>query len=352
MAAKQSRRGGGGGGGVVLAVVTVLIILGLIAGYIPVVLTLDPYRKATEELNALIEANVYEPLMEADAEVQVSPVTEDRRTPYDINLMRVAKQYIEWGAQLERYTELTGWEGEDAVAELAETLDQAQDVDLRPATIRQYVQELRLALRKAETEVAALKADREKARTEANDLRDQLNAAQQEVRKLEERAQADIQAERKEKEEEINVLSATNDRLNENLQTARNEHRRLTQTLRQEREQWSEQETELKQVVSTLRERLAEREPEAIGPREGQVESADMIREYAIVSLGERDGIEIGDEVNIFRMGRGAVRILKATGRVVSTQDFISRVDLMEIVDEDYPIIEGDIVVPAGAEEG
>lgn len=352
MAARQSRRGSSEGGGIVLAVVTVLIILGLIGGYIPVVLTLDPYRRATEDLNALIEANVYEPLMEAGAQVQVAPITADRRTPYDINLMRVAQQYIEWGAMLDDIAELIGWEAETAVPDIRSTLEDARDVDLRPATIREYVQELRLALRTAQTDASSLESDLERARTEAGDLREQLDNAKQEVRRVEERAQRDIIAEREKKEGEIRTLSTTNDRLAQNLEDARTEARRLTQTLSQERDRWEDRRGDLEAEVARLERRLAERLPVVIPPREGEVQSADMIREYAIVNLGRQDGMGLGDEVNIYRLGRGAIRILKAVGRVVSTQEFVSRVDLMEIVDPDYPVIEGDIVVPAEMEEG
>ena len=352
MAARQSRRGSSDGGGIILAVVTVLIILGLIGGYIPVVLTLDPYRKATEELNALIETNVYEPLMEAGAEVQVAPITADRRTPYDLNLMRVAKQYIEWGGNLDNVTQVIGWESETAVADIRSVLEDARDVDLRPSTIRQYVQELRLALRTSQTEVSSLESDLERARTEAGDLREQLDNAKLEVRRVEERAQRDIIAEREKKEGEIETLSRTNDRLAENLETSRNEARRLTQTLSQDRDRWEDRRGDLEAEIARLERRLAERLPVVIEPREGEVQSADMIREYAIVNLGKQDGMALGDEVNIYRVGRGAIRILKAVGRVVSTQEFVSRVDLMDIVDPDYPVIEGDIVVPAAMEEG
>lgn len=344
--AVNPRRGGGGGGSVILIIVTILIILGLIAGYIPVVLAFDPYVRAVVDLNDLIEENVYEPLRQGGVPVRKQTITAEQKTPFDRDIMLEAKQHIEMGVQYDSLVSIVGWEGVRALGEIEDMLKQAHDVLGRhPASVRDFVEQLRLAYRKAQTDKASLSSDLQKASDEADAHRKALDEALQEVRNLEQRAQADIVAERQKKEEEIKGLAEFNDRLNADLQTARQSLNEARRTARREREAWNEREAELRQRIVLLEDRLAREEPVEILPVEGEIHSADMLREYAIVSLGEQHGMRIGDTVRIYRVGRGGIRILKATGRVVSVQRFISRVDLFDL-DRQYPVIEGDVVVP------
>ena len=146
-------------------------------------------------------------------------------------------------------------------------------------------------------------------------------------------------------EQENVKLTQANRRLNRQLDKSAQGLQLLTDNLKKDREAAESKITNLTQENDRLRRELARKTPKKVKKVEGKVISCDMIREYAIVGIGSRQGMELGDKVKIYRMGKAGIRVLKADGTVVSVTDFISRVDLANL-DMQYPVIKGDIVTP------
>ncbi len=345
MAARQSRRQGGGG--VVLAVVTILIILLLIAGYVPVVIHLEPYARAAKELNANMDEYVTKPLESRKVAVEKEAVTADRRTPYGIKAFTTVKKYLTSGLDYEELAKAVGWQGETAIADIQRALDGASDVGLHPATVQQYLQELREALRKAREEINSITEARNKAIAEAKRIQEKLDNAEKINRDQAAKAEKDILAERMKKEAEIKELAAKNDKLGANLEKALAEGRATAKTLSEERAKFAKQDEEQRVRIHNLEVQLGKKAPKVVAEVQGEVLLADMIREYAIIGLGSKDNIALGDTVTIMRSTKEGKLVPKAIGHVVSVSELTSRVNIT--VDKDamqYPVIEGDKVIP------
>jgi len=345
MAARQSRRQGGGG--VVLAVVTILIILLLIAGYVPVIIHLDPYVRAAKELNGSMDEYVTKPLEGRKVAVEKEAVTADRRTPYGIKAFTTVKKYLTSGLDYEDLAKAVGWQGETAIADIQRALEGASDVSLRPATVQQYLQELREAFRKAKEEINAITEARNKAIAEAKRIQEKLDNAEKINREQAAKAEKDVLAERQKKEGEIKELSAKNDKLNDNLQKALADGRTAAQALAAERAKFAKQDEEQRVRIRNLEIELGKKADKVVADLQGEVLLADMIREYAIIGLGRKDDISLGDTVTILRSTKEGKLVPKALGHVVSVSELTSRVNIT--VDKDnvqYPVIEGDKVVP------
>lgn len=337
------------GGGVVLAVITVLIILALIGGYVPVILALDPYVKSAKRLDELIQTHLYDPLVKKGVKLKKSAVTRDQPSGFEVEMMSQVEELALKGVEYENLTAIVGWKEGNPAEDIDKTLKAARGgpkgVGRTPTSLKDYVSLLREDLGKARTQVSSMSEDRQKAIKEAQTLRNQLFALQKKVETIQSKAERDIISLRKKLEMENVRLTGTNKKLSASLDKSAQQLDRLTDTLKRDREAAEKKLLELANQVSSLQSQLKEKVVKRQKKIEGEVKSCDMIREYAIVSLGKRQGMKLGDKVRIYRMGKGGIRVLKSKGTLVDVQEFISRVDLKD-PDRSYPVIVGDIVVP------
>jgi hypothetical protein len=347
MAPQPMRRAPSSGGGrYVLATFVVLLIVALMASIVGLVLYFDPYVHATNKLNETIEKSLYQPLREKGVELARATPSAEIRSPYGVEFFKQVQDVALLGTRYDEMVKVAGFEPDSAVDEMNRIIAGANDVSPRPPDIKKYVDALRRTLAQNKIKIDGLERDVAAARQERDQVRDERDLARKLVAQKVSEGDQKTREVREQKEQEINQLKSANDRLAKELNDVRKERNDLAQQVRKVQEDTAEQTKKMKAEVERVQKILAAKQEEEKKEVQGQVQHADMMRKFAVVGLGAKDGVKLGDTLEIFRIGRGGVKIKKAVAKVVRVEDLISQVDLFELADE-HPVVEGDIVIPA-----
>ncbi|NLE59783.1 MAG: hypothetical protein GX616_15605, partial [Planctomycetes bacterium] len=332
------------------ATVVVLVIIGLFASIVGLVLHYEPYKEELEGqdgLNKNIETYLYEGLRKEGIEdLPKTAQTGDSKTPWKADFFQKLQEHAKFGKKYQDFVRVAGYLPEEKAIEVMEgVIASAKDVSPRPNSVKEYVERLQstnaINLNTIE-KMKETQAGTEKQLADMTRLRDQLqNIVGKKVAEGEEK----LRQTRERMMEDYGKLQEANNQLSTELERVRKERNELDKTLAATRDKNDTEQKQLREQVSRLEDALEKKFPKRKEEVKGVVRQADMLRKFAIVGIGSREEVKLGDTLEIYRIGRGGVTIKKATGKVVSVEEMVSRVDLFDL-DLEHPVIEGDTVVP------
>jgi len=347
--AAQAMRRPQAGGRYVWATVVVIVIIALFAGILALVFFYEPYMDDLNEMNENIESAVYNPLREQGVEdLPRAPETGERKTPWRLEFFQKVCELAKLGNRYQDFMKALGYLPEEKAVEQIEQAVASvtrEQVSPRPNNMKEAFDGLMAAYKRQADAIEALNRAQEEAKKDLakmTRLRDQLqNIVGKKVKEGDEK----LRQMREKMLEDYEQLQAANTQLSDELKRVRKDRNDLAQQIRELRDKAESESNKLEEQVQRLEAKLAAKEPREKKEIKGTVRQADMLRKFAIVDLGKRENIKLGDDLKIYRVGRGGVTITKATGKVVTVEEFVSRVDLFDL-DQEHPVIEGDIVEP------
>jgi hypothetical protein len=102
--------------------------------------------------------------------------------------------------------------------------------------------------------------------------------------------------------------------------------------------------TKLDATAMSLREELEKKKPVEVPTLEGKILQVNLVDGVAVIGIGRREGVKLGEKFDVMRVGKGGSREKKGEIQIIRVDELISRADVMQPSLED-PIMRDDPVV-------
>jgi len=320
-------------------IVLIIVCLALAGGYVPLWMQFAKRGQSLDQLHADVKANLEDRLGALGVHASVRASKSD--VAYDSAFFRKVGDAALVGIKFPELVELTGYQGQDPIGQIKEELAAtAPPQDSLRAYILKLKDDLVLAREQLDQANGALRAA-QSARDEALSLLEQkgqqLDKERIEAEKKLREARDRYNAEIAQMKQLMNQASLNEKKAWQQLAAAEDRHKAEL--------------AELQDQVSKLQARLAElqAEMERRFPRretamKGRILQANLLEGVAIINLGARENVKVGDRFDVVRIGKGGERIKKAQIQVIHVDPLVSRADILSQDLED-PIAREDLVL-------
>ncbi len=97
-------------------------------------------------------------------------------------------------------------------------------------------------------------------------------------------------------------------------------------------------------TAMSLREELERKKPVEVPTLEGKILQVNLVDGVAVIGIGRREGVKLGEKFDVMRVGRGGQREKKGEIQIVRVDELIARADVLQ-PNLDDPIMREDPVV-------
>lgn len=333
--ARSARSGPGFVGLIVFIVLCVVLII----GYIPLVKEMAKRGDSLDRLHSDIKQNLEDgiPGLGARAMGRASK----SEVAYDAAFFSRVADAGKKGMKYDDLLVVTGYEGDNSVEQinslLTKTTPPKENLQIFIQEQTKQIAELQSRLNIANTALQSATAERDRA----------VRLAQEESQRLKEanaKAADQLAAARR----EFNaIIEQTKDLMNravENAEKAWGENSAQAERFKQEVQALQDNLQRREQSILELQEELQRKKPQPPKVTEGNIIQVDLMEEFAIINLGRREDIKVGDLFDVMRIGRAGERTPKARLQVTVVEELISRADITDQTLDD-PIVRGDLIV-------
>ncbi|MDD5281185.1 MAG: hypothetical protein PHC37_00070 [Candidatus Omnitrophica bacterium] len=217
---------------------------------------------------------------------------------------------------------------EDSKKKVSELTLKLQETKDRIASITEDLDKEKSARQEATKELEQIKADMEQQRISRQDVEDKLTQAQDDGRKLKERLKVIVQ-QKEELEAKIKTLESSAPGVELGKVVVNSEAEDSSKVKNNAAKKKADAPEPVKEE---------KQEPAAqVKPLEGKVTVVNKEYNFAVISLGQKDGINIGDQFSVYRDGKviGDLKVEKihdsmsAAGFAAELKDIIKENDLV-----------------------
>jgi len=303
-------------------------------------MTLVACTDAINAMNTVVETTLNQPFGSALA-LQTQPPAEKFGTRFGVDFYKGLAEAIRKGIEYDKVRPKLGWPGEPVEA-LARYLDQemlrvkppAPNINTLCEERTREVNDLNTRLKSTQTRAQeAIKArdNAVKSRKHTQKLMADMKAAAEQ--KLV-RQTAHLNREVARYKRELDKMSKLRQAAWNQFEMERSEHRKSNK-------KFQDQLAKLNEKIGDLQILVDKKYHTPVKVAYAQVLRADPVNQFIILDRGGRDGIEVGEDFDIIRMGKGGQPIKKGLVRVVRVDELTSTAD---VLDEQplSPIIAGD----------
>ena len=334
---KSSSKGGPGFIGLIVFIVLSVLLLG---GY---GLLVPGYAKRGSSLNQLhkdIKDNL-EDKLSAPLGVRALAVASSSDAAYDAAFFGKVRDAALKGVAYDNLRKAAGYMGDNPLdeikAELATQTPAQED-------LRAHINKLKADFQFEKNRADTADINRKQAVKESEDSKNALKSAT-------DRYAGDLAAKEKEKQELIAkhavALKAAEDRwkaLDVEVKKGIAEKDAASADYKKQIAALEARNTKLDATAMSLREELEKKKPVEVPTLEGKILQVNIVDGVAVISIGRRDGVKLGEKFDVMRVGKGGQREKKGEIQIVRVDDLISRADVMK-PNLDDPIMREDPVV-------
>ncbi len=327
-------------------VVLVLVCLALAGGYVPLWMQFAERGNSLDVLHSEIKQHL-EDRLAAPLNVHGTVRAKKSQRAYDSTFFRTIGNAALDGVKFAELVELSGFHGEKPIGQIKDELAATAPPQ---ESLRGYILNLKDDLvltreQKDQTNSALMAA--EGARDEAQGLLEQkgerLDKERGEAAQKLQEARDNYNAEIARMKELMNEAAINEKKAWEEL--AKTEERRKEQVA-----QLQDQGGRLEEKIEDLEDYIASKFASREAAMQGQILQANLLEGVAIISIGQRENVQLGDRFDVMRIGKGGAHIKKAELKVIHVDPLVSRTDIM-VQDLEDPIARDDVVLLAEEDE-
>jgi hypothetical protein len=337
-AARPVKRRGGYLADNLVQVILIAVCVVLIAGYAWLLPQWAKRGTSLIQVQKDIKQNVEDTLSKADPSIAARSAPSAYAIAYDSSFFSKVGKYAADGIKYNQLLAKSGYDSlDDVTAELsAAGLPPGQEtLKADIAMLRDKITTLDNSYSQAKTDLGLAQAARDTAKGLEADESAKLQAALDQSSK-------DLAAAKKAYDQD---MAHYNEQLNQAIDDSKKawaekgaEAERFKKALADKDEQMAK----LTDDLTVASHELELKRPKKVTVSEGRILQASPTEGYAIIDLGKREGIRLGEKFTVVREGRGNILIPKAELQVVRVGDLVSRTEVTQ-GDVNDPIMRGDL---------
>ena len=337
--AARARRGGPGYAGLIIFIV---LCMGLIAGYVWLVPEYTFALSEMAQINSDIKAHV-EGRVGAELKARAKSTSKRSERAYHSEFFQKVGESAADGLRYNTLVQVGGWEGENPVQDIQDFLKAGTDFEQKD-TLRAYIRELDSLLKRKEEALREEARKTVQAETSRDEYKQLMTTADRRAAAAERQKNDELRKKEQSLQAERVKYIRQADEMSKQAAGTRKELDSVMKKQRQEVAVLNKQITGLKDRIRELDAELAKKKPKPVKVTEGRVLQVDQVGKVAVINLGKREGIGVGERFIVMDIGPGGERIPKAEIQVTRVMDIISRADIISRVPESEMVVPQDIV--------